>query len=164
MNKNEQEILDELRQIAPNLSKIKKQDPFRVPVNYFEQLPHKIQEKAIQAESSPSIWQILVQYLVTPKYSLAAASVLVLLVGGLLYFSTSQKMDEFQFDKIAFEDIDNFIFENIDEFDTQLVEEGFLASATMEDLLMYGTDQDLDAIDDFLINDIEAIILEEELL
>ncbi len=44
--------MDELKNIAPNLSKIKKDSPFRVPEDYFDNFAARLENK-IQQENKP---------------------------------------------------------------------------------------------------------------
>ena len=46
----ENNINDELKDLAPHLFKLGRQNPFVVPQNYFEQLPSLIESKIIQEE------------------------------------------------------------------------------------------------------------------
>lgn len=49
--------INELRQVAPRLANIRKEDPFRVPDGFFGQFPHRVQAMAV-AKRTPrtSVW------------------------------------------------------------------------------------------------------------
>lgn len=75
--------MDELKNIAPNLSRIKKDHPFEVPDHYFEGFRAGLQEK-IQAQKKDNVRR---GYAVTLKPYLVAAVILVVaLVGGNVIF------------------------------------------------------------------------------
>lgn len=56
---NISEEFDDLRNIAPNFSRIKKQNPFEVPQNYFDKLPSILHEKCVEAEELKEIAPVL---------------------------------------------------------------------------------------------------------
>ncbi|HJZ40618.1 MAG TPA: hypothetical protein VJ203_09660 [Bacteroidales bacterium] len=75
--------MDELKNIAPKLSRIKKDHPFEVPDHYFEDFRAGLQEK-IQSHKKDSFTR---GYAVTLKpYLIAAVIVIVALVGGNVIF------------------------------------------------------------------------------
>ncbi len=75
--------MDELKNIAPELSKIKKENPFGVPPHYFDDFSARLQMK-IEAEKAvlPSPKNRIIQFL-KPALSLAASFALIFL---LVYF------------------------------------------------------------------------------
>lgn len=44
--------INELRQVAPRLANIRKEDPFRVSDGFFEQFPHRVQAMAVDKRTS----------------------------------------------------------------------------------------------------------------
>jgi hypothetical protein len=72
--------MDELKNIAPNLSKIKKENPFRVPDNYFEDFSARLQIKldAENAENNKKENRII--SLVKPALGLAAGFALIFML------------------------------------------------------------------------------------
>ena len=75
--------MDELKNIAPKLSRIKKDHPFEVPDHYFEDFRAGLQEK-IQSHKKDNFNR---GYAVTLKpYLVAAVIVVVALVGGNVIF------------------------------------------------------------------------------
>ncbi len=69
--------MDELKKIAPELSKIKKENPFRVPENYFEDFSARLQIKLEAEKKGVSKNQSrLIQFL-KPAIGLAAGFALI---------------------------------------------------------------------------------------
>lgn len=66
--------LDSLGNFAPELSKIKKENPFRVPKNYFNELPMAIQSKVSKSKQI-SVWERFTQLIKKPEYSITFAIV-----------------------------------------------------------------------------------------
>ncbi len=69
--------MDELNKIAPELSKIKKENPFRVPENYFEDFSARLQER-LETEKTgvPKNQNRVIQFL-KPAIGLAAGFALI---------------------------------------------------------------------------------------
>lgn len=69
--------MDELKKIAPELSKIKKENPFRVPENYFEDFSARLQVR-LEAEKAgvPKNQNRVIQFL-KPAIGLAAGFALI---------------------------------------------------------------------------------------
>jgi hypothetical protein len=72
--------MDELKKITPELSKIKKENPFTVPKNYFDDFPARLQMK-IEAEKEvlPSPKNRIIQIL-KPAIGLAASFLLIFML------------------------------------------------------------------------------------
>jgi len=69
--------MDELKKIAPELSKIKKENPFRVPDNYFEDFSARLQTKLEEEKKGVSKNQNrFIRYL-KPAIGLAAGFALI---------------------------------------------------------------------------------------
>ncbi len=104
---NYDNIDDDLKHIAPNLFKIKKENAFSVPENYFETLPSLIQERCVQSKKQFS-WR---QLLLRPAYSV---SFLICLLAGFItisyYVGQNQKTAESKLfasaDSLAIEDFE----------------------------------------------------------
>jgi hypothetical protein len=69
--------MDELKKIAPELSKLKKENPFRVPENYFEDFSARLQER-LETEKTevPKNQNRVIQFL-KPAIGLAAGFALI---------------------------------------------------------------------------------------
>ncbi len=72
--------MDELEKIAPELSKIKKENPFRVPDNYFDDFSVRLQKK-LDAEKAGDIQNKnrIIQFL-KPAIGLAAGFALIIMI------------------------------------------------------------------------------------
>lgn len=83
--KNELEDFEDenLKKLAPSLSKIEKKELFAAPENYFEKLPGQLQDK-IHANVKPKHYWV-------PNYKLALASlsVFLILLSGIYYFKNN---------------------------------------------------------------------------
>jgi len=72
--------MDELKNIAPELSKIKKENPFRVPPYYFDDFPARLQMKIEEdVRVVPLQQNRLIRYL-KPALGLAASFLLVFML------------------------------------------------------------------------------------
>ena len=123
---NKNEIKDELKKISPFLSKIKKEDAFKVPENYFQSLPDQILEQIrdnknlFEKERSQVTWpDQLMKYIAVlfqPKVAATFATVVALILAAV-YFS--QKPTD-QLDGTD-QSVTNYVAENIDEFDAEML-------------------------------------------
>lgn len=69
--------MDELKNIAPELSKIRKENPFRVPDNYFENFSARLQERMETEKAGvPEKKNTIIRYL-KPAIGLAAGFALI---------------------------------------------------------------------------------------
>jgi hypothetical protein len=75
---------NELHDIAPQLNKIEKGNPFAVPANYFQELPQSIQQRVSQKKKpSPAF-----SFFAKPGFVLSGiTTMLVILFAGYFYFS-----------------------------------------------------------------------------
>ncbi len=124
MNKKN-EIKDELKNLSPFLSEIKKKDSFKVPKNYFKSLPDNVLDQVrITNEASKSVTQANwldrlienIAILFQPKYAVGFATVLILVVATVYL---TQKPNN-QIDG-PYQLISQYIEENIDEFDAEML-------------------------------------------
>ncbi|TNF42088.1 MAG: hypothetical protein EP310_06430 [Bacteroidetes bacterium] len=69
--------MDELNKIAPELSKIKKENPFRVPENYFEDFSARLQERLEAEKKGVPVKQSRVIQFLKPAIGLAAGFALI---------------------------------------------------------------------------------------
>jgi hypothetical protein len=70
-------VMDELKKIAPELSKIKKDNPFRVPENYFEDFSARLHERMeVEKIGVPKNQNRVIQFL-KPAIGLAAGFALI---------------------------------------------------------------------------------------
>jgi hypothetical protein len=71
--------MEELENISPELSKIKKENPFKVPNNYFDDFSARMQIK-LAAEKEPAAKQIRFMDYLKPAIGIAASFALIMLL------------------------------------------------------------------------------------
>ncbi len=121
--KNKNKIQEELKEIAPNLSMLERNNPFKVPSNYFQNMQaevmESIQEPVRQKQTS---WfdQLInkTAALLSPKPILAMATVAI----GLFVFfnleTTKLSDSDFDFGGLTPEDLTAYVEANIDDFES----------------------------------------------
>ena len=72
--------MDELRKIAPELSKIKKENPFRVPENYFEDFSARLQMKLEEEKRGTTKNHSRIIQFLKPALGLAASFTLIFML------------------------------------------------------------------------------------
>lgn len=72
--------MDELKKIAPNLSKLKKDNPFSVPKNYFDDFPARLQMKMDEEKNGSVKQENKIIKFIKPALGLAAAFALIFLL------------------------------------------------------------------------------------
>lgn len=72
--------MDELKKIAPELSKIKKENPFRVPENYFEDFSARLQMKLEAEKKGVAKNQNRIIQFLKPALGLAAGFALIFML------------------------------------------------------------------------------------
>lgn len=140
----------------PDFESVSKTQPFETPEGYFEKLPLAIR-KRIEAEEQTPAWKEWLQILLRPGFSVAFASVALLCILGVKYFTR----------EIVVQSPQNFISS------TDLSNSGLLSD--MDDTMLYealdgenstaeNTSEDNSAIEQYLIdNDIDPTQLESHL-
>jgi len=144
---------DNLDELAPGLSKIKKENPFRVPDGYFDKLPNIIQEKIIKP-NTVSVWEQFFLLMKQPKYSVSLAVATMAIVLALFIFvKPDVHEDEFLSD-ITIEDILRENPELIYSMDKSLIIEVLLAEngEDIRDYYDYNIESDTSISDDEIID------------
>lgn len=72
--------MDELEKIAPELSKIKKENPFRAPDNYFDDFSARLQIKLEAEKKGTTINQNKIIQFIKPALGLAAGFALIFML------------------------------------------------------------------------------------
>ena len=110
-------LMGKLQKIAPELSKIKKENPFRVPENYFEDFSARLQIK-LEAENNaiPKKQTRIIQFL-KPAIGLAAGFALIFMLAywPLNNFTQNQQANNENTDTDIFDMIYASMVEEIDE-------------------------------------------------
>ncbi len=130
---NDKELKDELDEL-PFLKKMKEQPSgLQVPKHYFKHLPDEVLRRAKEPVIAPAPqpnWLERVEQLVAslfqPRYSLAFASVLALVVAGIWYLNkgvaeAGQQVAIVRLQDISDEELFAYVSENIGDFDHDLV-------------------------------------------
>lgn len=161
-------INDELKEIAPNLSKLSKDEVFETPVNYFNDLQAEVLAKVNQEISNKQedtktvslidhVWNGLA-LLFQPKVgiSLAGFGLLFFAAYQVLTISTGDNNDNNMLAEVSSDQIEAYIYANIDEFEDELFEELDL-SETETELLFDLESEDLEEYIDEHIDEFEDL-------
>lgn len=171
MKNNKKEIQDELEKLAPSLSKLKKEETFDMPENYFSQLPDQILNKidfsknkrVVETVSTSSSWvdQLTERLAIffQPKMAVGFAMMILLAVASFFILNDGNEFDPVA--ELTSDDLENYVKANIDDFEEQELlnvlgnEEG--GSWTEMEI----DDEDLDEYLEEIIDDIDASDLED---
>ena len=82
---NSENILNEIKEIAPTLSKIKKENAFYASDQYFEELSENIQQKISGEKKTIN----LLSYFQKPQFAIAASLIVILCI-SVFYFNQSK--------------------------------------------------------------------------
>jgi hypothetical protein len=133
--KQKNELWDELESISPILAKMKgEREGFQVPKDYFKSLPDEVLGKLGQNASAPSpswLERLLrpLQSIWEPKYVLATASALAILVVAVCFFKKPPaKLEALPVAAIQAADIPDdalhaYLADNIEDIDEELIVE-----------------------------------------
>jgi hypothetical protein len=157
----EPNVHDELKNIAPELSKIKSSEGYSVPPVYFKELQDKVLNQIHEEQHTEPVssWlRDLVQQYFKPRYALAVATVAAVVVAAVVFNKDSD--DSSLLASISAEDAYAYVFTNIAEYETlDLVT---LADAEYADYFLDEfSDDELNYAIDALLEDIDAESLEE---
>ena len=98
-NENKHIEDEDLENIAPSLSKLKKENNFNVPANYFEELPTQIQERISQTNSKTTFLdkvKLLIS-LKTTKLALVSSTAVSVLIISFLILNSETILEEPEF-------------------------------------------------------------------
>ena len=169
-----EKIKQELDEMSPLLSKLKEKNasPFQVPANYFQSLQEEVMrqvafekvENPVIAEPQPNWLDRLgeqLQWLLQTRYAMAFATVIILIVAGILYVQPEPVTDSAQvaMSELSAEEITAYISTNIEDFET-----GLLVEAMGEEVdpnLLPTPELKEDELNEYLDEIIDEIDLEE---
>ncbi|MEL6864366.1 MAG: hypothetical protein AAFP19_08105 [Bacteroidota bacterium] len=171
MNKQE-DSRKELEEISPFLANLKKEQPFKVTKNYFEQLPDQVldrvqtTQKEAQAPAGPNWLDQLAQslaLLLQPRYALSLATVALVIVATVFMLrsadpSMSTVVAE-EKGELSEEVIQDYIAANIEDFEADLLWEMSQGEALSDFDELEG--EDLAPYIDEIIDDLDDSDLEE---
>jgi hypothetical protein len=142
--KRKQEIRDELQEIAQGLSKVKPEDGFVTPHNYFRELPDQVMTKITAQEIQPeSKWGFL--YMIRrPAFAVAFGSIVlgVLAISLLLRPPVSrQPLAEITADEAV-----SYVLNNLQDFSSEdLISTGLFTEWNASEVVPM-TDQEMEEI------------------
>ena len=160
----DKDILKELNELAPNLSKLPKKGKGKVPFNYFETLPEKVFDKIRKEEEAKSSkWMTWLRSLWAPK--LIPAYAMAAIVGlGIFWFAEqgNEHCDlDCEFAQIDEAALSDYIFANLDDFNDHMIETNYLPSGN-EELLYLDTDDE--TIENYLLDEMSDLEYEGVIL
>ncbi len=159
---NREDIRKELEEISPKLARLKRDDGFRVPPEYFYKLQAEVMEKAGLSDhnTEKSLWEKLllsISFLLRPQLA-AAFTVVLLLVASSYWFLRADK-DHFadRFHQIPTEDLALYLSDNADEIDEYLLYELADGEEDLQKIIPVDriNDDELEQLFDEFIDDIE---------
>lgn len=156
MKTNHHDEKEEIEKMAPRLFSIEKQEVFEVPENYFEQLPHKMQD-LVHKKPASSFKHKTVYRLA----SVAASLLLIAYVGSRFFVDgKSNKMEISNNELVA--SYTNDYLSSADE--TELIDQlDDAALASAADQLSDNSDLSNQEIEDYLMNEnIDVVTLSNE--
>jgi hypothetical protein len=153
---------DDFKKLAPMLFSMPKKNTFKVPEGYFEELPLFIQNR-LDGESKPSFWNELYKAVFKPQTAWGAASIVALIVTGLLINNSQNNIivNSQDIAEVLYHDemnnIDEEIFVEVLS-EESLVDEKQTVSNILNDdeiIIDYLIDNDIDESD--IINELSII-------
>jgi hypothetical protein len=115
-------LSDEIKEMAPFLSSIKKDNPFHTSDLYFDELSSKIQQK-ITEQKTPKVTVTLFNLIQKPQFAIAATFLVILTVSLVYFYQNNTNKALAQTNTIYWDEIlneNNSLVDKIDE--TLLVE------------------------------------------
>ena len=94
---------------VPDLERMKKDNPFFVPPGYFDSLPSTVQQRIIDRKKQNNVFGEWISIAFRPKYTLALASIIILLFFGIRYLTTPAIPENLE-KYITLEDLQNFSY------------------------------------------------------
>jgi len=120
--KNSDNILNEIKELAPKLSTIKKENAFYASDDYFEALSAKIQHK-ISDEQKTKKTIHLFNYFKQPQFAIAASIIIILVVSSVFYTQHTSNQKLSMNNSIYWDEILNENTTIIDKMDEALLVE-----------------------------------------
>lgn len=170
MKNNKREIQDELEKLALSLSKLKKEEVFEVPENYFSQLPDQILNEidfsktrvVTESISTSGNWlnQLTERLAIffQPKIVIGFAMMILLAVASL-FILNNENTSGSQIADLTSDELENYIKANIDDFEEQ---ELLNVLGNMEGDSWTGIEiEDLEGYLEEIIDDIDVSDLED---
>ena len=174
MKKNKKEIQDELEKLAPSLSKLKKEELFDIPENYFNQLPEQILgqidfsknktvEETVSTSPASSWLDQITERLATffqPKMTIGFAMMIMLGVTSVFILNDTN-VSVTPIADLTANELENYVEANIDDFEVQELLNVLGNEEVVSWTEMEIDDEDLDGYLEEIIDDIDASDLED---
>ena len=173
MKRPDEDIRKELEELSPRLLKMKEQgDGFRLPDDYFQHIQKEVLEKV---QGNPQVtapknigWLDRffepLQFLFQPRWTLALASIALLITLGAVWLYQSQPVAGSELSaelaKLDPESLNAYIQANLHEFDTETLLE-FASNQENQPSFEDLTPEDLDQYLDDVIQEMDAEALKE---
>ncbi len=170
--KNRDELRKELDEFSPFLKKMKERDEgFKVPGDYFKSLPDEVLNKIKPDVPASRSWMdelaAFVQRLWQPRYALALATAVVLVVAAVWIFDqnknpeSQQPIAEAMLNDIPDELLQNYVSNNIGDFDKELILETHFAGQDAKSLPDISPRPSADELERYLDENIDEIDLKD---
>lgn len=150
------EVMNKIQSI-PGVESVSNENPFAVPAGYFENLPSEIQQKIIERETRKNAiaqWIGDVVMRPVPKFTLALASIVLVIVFSAKYFTRTVKVDYVQQQPES---------EQLDAVYLQQLDESTLAEVFTEETTSVTGSQDAGIENYLLDNDVDLNSITEQL-
>lgn len=162
-----EEIKKELEELSPFLSKLKKENPFEVPANYFEQLPGQIMEQAkltpVERPAPRVSWLDHIgaafSFMLRPQVAFALICLAALSWTGIFMWKNQSQL---QAEVLEQEDtfIEEYIAAHLDEFDAEILAQVVFEEGEDDDAMLNDLDMDDDLMNEIL-EELDDVDLEE---
>jgi len=132
------EVAEELAEVAPLLGSLPKVNVYQAPANYFNTLPQQManavtaQTKVVQQPIMPKwlvsinmVLESIVNVVFKPRYSMVFASVVTILIVGVMMFTKTEQTTldlNKQFASLTNEDLDAYFSAHPDEFSKSILD------------------------------------------
>ncbi len=155
--KNSENILNEIKEMAPTLSGIKKSNSFHASDQYFDELSVKIQQK-ITTEKKENKTIKLLSYFQKPQFAIAASLFVILCISAVYFYQNKHNQVLAQNNTIYWDEIlneNNTVADKIDEalLVETLIDEG-ITESDISQLTKVALDEVLEYIESEYSNDV----------
>ena len=152
----DKDILKELNELAPNLSKLPKKEQGNVPYNYFETLPEKVFERIRKQNKAPK-WVQIFASLWQPK--LIPAYAMAVIIGFGIFWIANQGATtvcdlDCELAQIDENVLNEYVIAHLDDFDYNIIETSYNLSGSEEVLYL---DTDNETIENYLIEEMSDL-------
>ena len=154
--KKDKNISKELKEFAPELSKIKKDHLEDLPTNYFEALPEKIFDRIRKEEATVPAWQTWMAAIFQPKLKVVYAIAAVVVFGLFLTTDRGENSEslEIQFADLSEQDLSNYVLANLEDFEGDWFATNVNLSESDDVLIL---DSDYESIEEYLLEEMDDL-------